>query len=77
MNESLTLLFILNRLGMNQIIDISDISEGSHLNLFSPFQQQQIIKKLLLPETQTNSNNEILKFDNIIDKLFIKKILII
>ncbi|KAG1114151.1 hypothetical protein G6F42_014269 [Rhizopus arrhizus] len=41
-------------LAMNQILDISDISQSSHLDLFSPLQQQQIIQKLSSPKIQTH-----------------------
>lgn len=54
---------------MNQIIDISDISQGSHLDLFSPLQQQQIIQKLSSPKIQTRSTYDATTFENVIEKV--------
>lgn len=54
---------------MNQIVDISDISQRSHLDLFSPLKQQQIIQKLPLPKFQTLSTCDVTTFEDVIKKV--------
>ncbi|CAO3702558.1 unnamed protein product [Rhizopus stolonifer] len=54
-------------LAMNKIIDISDISSGSHLDLFNEQQQQQIIEALSMKRLD-QATLKTAAFDDIIEK---------
>lgn len=54
---------------MDQTIDMSDISQNSHLCLFSLLQQQQIIQKLSSPKIEARSACDMVAFENVIEKV--------
>ncbi|GAA5806156.1 hypothetical protein HPULCUR_011686 [Helicostylum pulchrum] len=56
-------------LAMDQTIDMSDISQNSHLCLFSLLQQQQIIQKLSSPKIEARSACDMVAFENVIEKV--------
>jgi hypothetical protein len=53
---------------MNQIIDLSDVSSGSHLDLFTSNEQEEIIKNLSLLKGLSHSDYNTTIYDSIIDK---------